>query len=117
MTRVLLAGKTFPNLRKPHRRAFYATAMGFSELEHSALAATARGVALSGSFAVIGGEMARLVLLTRAAPAAVVATENRYGLLLGAQNLDVGKLFRRFIVAILRGRNGRSKRRELSRRA
>ena len=59
---------------------------GTEGLKHPALAGGAHGTSLGQPFAVVGAKVAHLVLPTRAAPAAVVATHHRDRLLLGTEN-------------------------------
>jgi len=85
-------------------------------LEHAALSRTTDGATIGRALAVIGGEMAGFVLLSRTAPALVVATEHRNRLLFGAENQSFEALSK-IHAAILRGQKGRLKRREDSRRS
>ena len=71
-------------------------------LEHPTLAGGAHGAALGQTLAIVGGKVALLVLPTRTAPATVVATEYRNGLLLRAEDQSF-EAFAKIHVAISRG--------------
>ena len=69
------------------------------DLEHPTFTGAAHGAALGQPLAVVRGKVARLVLLSRTTPATIVATEDRNGLLLRAEDQSF-KAFSKIHVAV-----------------